>query len=186
MYKTALNTGLLLLSLSVLTPLLAAADCHPLLNFQATKLRSAEQVDFCAAFNGKALLVVNTASQCGYTPQFDGLEKLHQRLGDKLAVVGFPSADFNQEHTDSAEIAKVCQINYGVTFTMLEPSQVTGKGANALFKQLAQRSGQQPGWNFNKYLVSADGDTVMHFGAKVAPDDAALLDSIDAIIAGTD
>lgn len=157
------------------------AQCHQLLNFKATKLRSSEQVDFCKAFNGKALLIVNTASKCGYTPQFKDLEKLHQQYGDKLAVIGFPSDDFRQEHNDTEQVAEVCFINYGVTFTMVEPSQVKGNTANVLFKSLSEATGKQPGWNFTKYLVSADGKEIKHFSSDVKPDDQRLIQSIESL-----
>ncbi|NND82892.1 MAG: glutathione peroxidase [Gammaproteobacteria bacterium] len=158
----------------------AQAACNELQDFSATKLRSSKTVNFCEQFGGKAMLVVNTASQCGYTPQFKGLEALHKRYGDKLAIVGFPSDDFNQEHAESEKIADVCYLNYGVTFTMLEPSKVTGDDANPLFKQLAQRSGQQPGWNFTKYLVSADGTQVTHFPSKVTPESDDFIAALEA------
>ncbi|MBX2847736.1 MAG: glutathione peroxidase [Acidiferrobacterales bacterium] len=158
------------------------AKCHYLIDFEATKLRSSETINFCELFEDKVLLVVNTASQCGFTPQFSGLEDLHQRYKDKLAVVGFPSDDFNQEHADSEKIGEVCYINYGVTFTMLEPSSVKGPQANLLFKNLAQKTGQAPGWNFNKYLISADGTKTYHFPSKVAPNDAELNAKINELI----
>lgn len=161
----------------------AYAACHELLNFEATKLRSSEVINFCDAYEGKALLVVNTASQCGFTPQFKGLEALHQKYQDKLAIVGFPSDDFNQEYSDSEKISDVCYINYGVTFTMLEPSSVKGSGANQVFKTLAQRTGQAPAWNFNKYLISADGSEVQHFVSSVKPDSAKMITEIDKAIA---
>lgn len=153
--------------------------CPDLYQYQTTKLRSSEQIDFCEAFDGKALLVVNTASQCGFTPQFAGLEKLHQQYGDKLAIVGFPSNDFKQEYADAEKIADVCRVNYGVTFTMVEPSQVKGADANPLFKALAERAGAEPAWNFNKYLISADGTQVTHFASRVAPDDAEFLQALE-------
>lgn len=159
-----------------------ANNCPSLLNFSATKLRSTEQIDFCERFAGKVLLVVNTASQCGYTPQFKGLERLDKVYGEKLAVVGFPSNDFRQEHSDSDKVADVCYVNYGVTFTMLEPSSVKGEGANALFKQLASLSGQQPGWNFTKYLVSADGKKVQHFASDTEPMSKELRGQIDKVL----
>ena len=158
-------------------------DCHELLNFSATKLRSSEKINFCERFAGKALLVVNTASQCGFTPQFKGLEKLNKAYGDKLAIVGFPSNDFRQEHTDTKKVADVCYLNYGVTFTMLEPSSVKGESANKVFKSLGERTGKQPDWNFNKYLISADGKTTKHFSSGVKPMGDELRGEIDAVLA---
>ena len=161
----------------------ANTDCHELLNFSATKLRSSEKINFCERFAGKALLVVNTASQCGFTPQFKGLEKLNKAYGDKLAIVGFPSNDFRQEHTDTKKVADVCYLNYGVTFTMLEPSSVKGESANKVFKSLGERTGKQPDWNFNKYLISADGKTTKHFSSGVKPMGDELRGEIDAVLA---
>jgi len=171
---------------SLLFANLVYAECHDLLNYQAIKLRSSEPVNFCEQFDGKALLIVNTASQCGFTPQFEGLEELHKEYGDKLAIVGFPSDDFNQEYSDSEKISDVCHINYGVTFTMLEPSNVKGGNANELFKKLAQKTGEQPSWNFNKYLISADGNQVKHFPSSVAPNDPRLLSELNTAVAGAD
>lgn len=166
------------LILFVFSAQVVSANCHDLLNFEGPKLRSSETINFCEAFNGKTLLVVNTASKCGFTPQFAGLEKLHKRFGDQLAIVGFPSNDFNQEYADDEKISNVCYVNYGVTFTMLETSHVTGDNANQLFRQLEQRTGKQPSWNFNKYLISADGSKVEHFPSNTAPDSDVLLDTI--------
>lgn len=163
-------------------PLNLAAICHDLLDFEASKLRSSETIDFCDTFEGKTLLVVNTASQCGFTPQFKGLEALHKKYGEQLAIIGFPSDDFNQEYSDSEKIGDVCYVNYGVTFTMLEPSSVKGEGANQVFKYLAERTGQQPTWNFNKYLISADGNEFEYFPSNVAPDDEALISKINEFI----
>jgi glutathione peroxidase len=179
-------SSLLLLFSTGQSPAEQTADkkgCHDLLNFSASKLRSSEQIDFCEQFAGKTLLVVNTASQCGYTPQFKQLESLHKQYGEQLAVVGFPSNDFNQEHQDTDKISEVCYINYGVTFTMLEPSQVKGPNANLLFKSLAQRTGEQPGWNFNKYLVSADGQSVQHFRSSVTPSSEVFLKELTTSLA---
>ncbi|MFT6407498.1 MAG: glutathione peroxidase [Arenicella sp.] len=165
------------------TPATAKTDCHELLNFTATKLRSTEKIEFCQRFSGKALLVVNTASQCGFTPQFKGLEKLHQEYGDKLAIIGFPSNDFRQEHSDSEKVADVCYVNYGVTFTMLEPSSVLGENANKVFKMLSQQTAREPGWNFTKYLVSADGKTIKHFASATRPMSKEIRSEIDALLA---
>ncbi|MBL4670990.1 MAG: glutathione peroxidase [Arenicella sp.] len=181
--KTIISFLVLATSALLSMPATATADCHELLDYSATKLRSTEKIEFCQRFSGKALLVVNTASQCGFTPQFKDLEKLHQQYGDKLAIIGFPSNDFKQEHSDSEKVADVCYVNYGVTFTMLEPSSVRGENANKLFKMLSQKTGKQPGWNFNKYLVSADGQTVKHFASDVEPMSKEIRSEVDRVLA---
>jgi glutathione peroxidase len=159
-----------------------AATCPAFLNHEFKKLHSSDSVNLCSVYAGQPLLIVNTASHCGYTPQFKGLEALHQKYANRgLLVVGFPSDDFNQEAKDQAETADICYINYGVTFTMLAPSSVTGKHANPVFQELDRRSGE-PTWNFNKYLVSADGKVVQHFDSEVAPDAAELTTAIEKLL----
>lgn len=179
-----LSVASIALLLTAVSTTVAAENCHKFLDYSATKLRSSQQVNFCDEFAGKAMLFVNTASQCGFTPQFKGLEKLHKEYGDKLAIVGFPSNDFKQEHADSEKVADVCYVNYGVTFTMLEPSKVKGEGANPVFKQLAERTGTEPEWNFNKYLVSADGKTVKHFSSSTKPTSNDFKSEVEKVLGG--
>jgi glutathione peroxidase len=159
-----------------------AADCPAWLDQDFPKLRSAGTVNLCKAAAGKPLLVVNTASYCGYTPQFKGLEALHQKYRDRgLVVVGFPSDDFNQEDADQAKTAEVCYVNYGVKFTMVETTPVKGRDANPVFQELARQS-REPQWNFNKYLVTADGKVAQYFGSGVAPDSAELAGAIERVL----
>ncbi|MBD9355491.1 glutathione peroxidase [Methylomonas albis] len=167
-----IKTAFLIASLWACSVSVAAADpCSGLLNFKMPKLRSSEQIDFCQAFQGKVILAVNTASNCGYTPQFKGLEALYQKYKDQgLVVVGFPSNDFNQEFAEAEKTANVCYINYGVTFPMLEKSQVKGATANGFFQKLSKATGVTPAWNFHKYLIDRNGTSVTAFPSDVTPE----------------
>ena len=138
--------------------------------------------DDLARYRGKVVLVVNTATQCGYTPQFEGLEALYEaRRADGLVVLGFPANDFAQETRSDDEIAEFCRANYGVTFPMFAKSVVTGDGANALFRRLAAAAGE-PEWNFNKYLVDRRGRVVARFGAGTEPDSAELAGRLERLL----
>jgi glutathione peroxidase len=179
------SLGLATLALLVLlaaAPTALSADCPAFLDHDFKKLRSSQSINLCAEYAGKPLLIVNTASHCGYTPQFKGLESLHQKYKARgLVVVGFPSDDFKQEAKDEAVTADVCYVNYGVTFTMLSPSAVTGRSANPVFQELGRQS-SAPSWNFNKYLVGADGKVVQHFDSGVRPDSAELQQAIEQLL----
>jgi glutathione peroxidase len=157
----------------------SAASCPDYLNVEARKLHSDDNVNLCELTQGKTVLIVNTASNCGFTSQFEGLEALHKQYKDKgLVVIGFPSDDFFQEEKDEAKTADVCFINYGVTFTMVATSPVRGNDANSVFQHLNEKS-TAPKWNFYKYLVSADGETVTQFNSRVKPDSEELKKAID-------
>ena len=172
--------------MTFLTALLMSATalsaCPDYLNHSMRKLHSKEELNFCEAFGKRPLLIVNTASHCGYTRQFKGLEALYNKYRSRgLVVIGFASDDFRQEARDEASAAQVCYVNYGVTFTMMAPSHVKGVEANPVFQRLNQQS-QPPGWNFNKYLVNASGDVIQHFGSSTKPDSDALQTAIEQIL----
>ncbi|TLX59566.1 glutathione peroxidase [Stutzerimonas nosocomialis] len=157
-----------------------AENCPAMLQHELPALRSKETLDLCARFEGKALVVVNTASHCGFAPQFEGLEALYQRYkGQGLEVLGVPSDDFFQESDDPEETAKVCYVNYGVTFAMAATQPVRGSDATPLFRELAEQAGQAPRWNFYKYVVDRHGKVVAYFPSKVKPDDPELLAAVE-------
>lgn len=174
-----------LLSLVFFAGLADAETCPDLLHFTAQKLRSKETVDFCQAYQGKVILAVNTASQCGFTPQFKGLEALYQKYKDRgFVILGFPSDDFHQEFTEEEKTAGICYLNYGVTFPMFKTSPVRGGDANAFFKKLAERSGTTPKWNFYKYLIDANGNVVDSYASLTGPEDAGLNQKIETLLGG--
>lgn len=167
---------------AVLTSTSALAACPAYLDHSMRKLHSKDDVNFCQAFADQPLLIINTASHCGYTPQFKGLESLYQKYRDRgLAVVGFASDDFRQEANDEARAAEVCYVNYGVTFTMVAPSHVKGPDANPVFQALNSQS-EAPGWNFNKYLVDRSGRVIQHFGSNTKPDSKVLEAAIESLL----
>lgn len=135
------------------------------------------------AFRGRPLLVANTASLCGYTPQFAGLERLHERFTARgLLVLGVPSNDFNQELGTVGEIRQFCEGNYDVRFPMTTPEHVVGAQAHPLFAWLAVHAGGPPQWNFHKYLVARDGRTARAFPTGTEPDAPAMLRAIESAL----
>lgn len=158
----------------------ADETCPAFLDYDLPRLHSDETVNICQEAAGKTLLVINTASHCGFTKQFTGLEAVHKQYKDKgLYVVGFASNDFNQEAKSEAEADKICRKNYGVTFTMVAPSPVKGDIANPVFQELNKQAGE-PSWNFNKYLVSKDGTVIEHYSSWTSPDSNKVKKAIEA------
>lgn len=164
-------------------PAQSPVSCPPLLNQQFPRLQDEKPQSLCQ-YAGKVLLVVNTASYCGFTPQYKGLEALHRRYRDRgLVVLGFPSNDFAQEKGSNQDIAEFCENTFGVQFPMFAKSAVRGSDANPLFRELAARTGRQPMWNFHKYLIGRDGAPVAQFSSLTAPEDAALVARIEKLLA---
>jgi glutathione peroxidase len=161
----------------------AGAACPPLLDHSFPALRDGKPLPLCQ-YAGKVILVVNTASYCGFTKQYDGLEKLYARLQDKgLVVLGFPANDFGEQEPGSdKEIADFCRLTYGVEFPMVGKTVVKGKGANPFYRQLAAITGSKPRWNFHKYLINRDATQVVAFSSFTAPEDRELRQKIDEFL----
>lgn len=187
-----LTSIILPLLLSVAAPAVAQAQaqaqssaaCPAILNQRFNRLQDDAPQDLCQ-YAGKVLLVVNTASYCGFTGQYEGLEALHAKYQPKgLVVLGFPSNDFgNQEPGDSKQISDFCFNTYGVKFPMFAKTSVRGKDANPLHAELAKITGTAPKWNFHKYLIDRSGRVLASYPSKVAPDDRKLLGDIEKALA---
>ena len=161
----------------------ADASCPPLLRHTFNQLQDGQPQSLCQ-YRGKVILVVNTASKCGYTKQFEALESMYGKYKDRgLVVIGFPSNDFGQEPASNKEIAEFCRTTYGVKFPMFAKSSVVGPKANPLFVDLTQATGMAPAWNFQKYLVDRQGRPVASYGSRVTPGDAALVAAIEKALA---
>ena len=160
-----------------------AAACPALLQHTVLRLQDEQPQSLCQ-YSGKVLLVVNTASFCGFTGQYEGLEALHKRFQAKgLVVLGFPSNDFSQETGDNKQIAAFCSNTFGVKFPMFTKTGVTGDAASPLYRQLAQQSGKSPRWNFYKYLVGRDGRVLESYSSMTGPDNAGLVRAIEQALA---
>ena len=155
-----------------------------LLDQEFRKLAADETVNLCDAYEGRVVLVVNTASRCGNTPQYDGLEKLYTEYGeDGLVVLGFPSNDFmGQEPGTEDEIKEFCRLTYGVEFPMFEKTTVKGDAAHPFYRQLADVSGTYPTWNFHKYLIGRNGEYVTEFSPRTKPYDDGVVGAIEAAL----
>jgi glutathione peroxidase len=161
-------------------PAVAPASCPALLNKTFPRLQDDAPQNLCQ-YAGKVVLVVNTASYCGYTKQYEGLEKLFAKYSGKgLVVLGFPSNDFGKQEPGSAkEIADLCYNTYGVKFPMFAKSQVSGDAPNPLHAQLIKATGKEPKWNFTKYLIDRKGNVIEHYPSKVTPEDPQLVGKIE-------
>jgi glutathione peroxidase len=161
-----------------------AADTG-LLNQDFRRLASDDVVNLEEAYSGKVLLVVNTASKCGNTPQYDGLEKLYQEYGEEgLVVLGFPSNDFfGQEPGTEEQIQEFCRLTYKVKFPMFEKVTVKEGEAHPFFDQLAAAAGTYPTWNFHKYLIGRDGKVITQFSPRTQPYDDKVIAEIESALA---
>jgi glutathione peroxidase len=161
----------------------AAAACPALLQHTLPRLQDEKPQALCQ-YAGKVLVVVNTASFCGFTPQYAGLEALHAKYKDKgLVVLGFPSNDFSQEGGSNKEIAAFCENTFGVKFPMFVKTTVKGSGALPLFKQLAEQTGTTPKWNFYKYVISRDGKDIKSFSSMTGPQDKSFVQEVEKQLA---
>lgn len=170
-------TGLL----SVIPLTAGASDCPALLNHKFKTLQG-QTLDLCQ-YRNQPILVVNTASKCGYTPQFEKLEGMYRKYKSQgLLVVGFPSNDFKQELDSEKEIGSFCKLTYGVEFPMVSKGSVRGPDANPFYKGLIKASGESPQWNFHKYVITPGGKSVHSFLTPTEPDDPAIIQLIQPFL----
>lgn len=163
----------------------APAGCPPLLQHTFDRLQDETPMSLCK-FAGKVVMVVNTASFCGYTRQYEALESLHQKYRDRgFAVIGFPSNDFGQQEPGSnTQIAEFCRSTYGIRFPMFAKTNVSQPKANPFFDELADRTGARPKWNFHKYLIDRSGRRVVSFQSAIEPDSPTVVAEIETMLAG--
>lgn len=161
----------------------ALSACPPVLNHRMKDL-DGNAIDLCQ-FAGRVVLAVNTASYCGNTPQYKGLESLYQKYkGRGLVVVGFPANDFGGQEPGSAkQIREFCELTYGVKFPLLEKTSVAPGKANPVFAQLVKMTGEAPTWNFHKYLISRDGSRAFSFAARTQPESSQVVARIEELLA---
>lgn len=156
---------------------MAQASCEGIYNHQFKTLQG-ENIDLCD-YQKQPLLLVNTASKCGFTPQFEKLEAMYTKHKDKgLMIIGFPSNDFRQELSTNKEIGEFCKKTYSVDFPMISQSSVVGPNANPLYKQLAKLTKEPPMWNFYKYLILPGGDEIHVYSSSVQPEDPVVMNKL--------
>jgi len=166
-------------------PVAASAPGQDILDRDYRPLAGTDAVNLRQSYGGEVLLVVNTASKCGFTPQFDGLEALHaQYHAQGFSVLGFPSGDFReQEFSDENEILEFCRLTYGVQFPMFEKVHVVGDEATGLYQDLYAITSEAPQWNFHKYLIGRDGQVIGQWPSRVTPDAPELVRAIETALA---
>jgi glutathione peroxidase len=165
------------MKLSILAIIFSMITAAPSIYDFKMKAIDGDVINF-SKYKGKTLLIVNTASKCGFTPQYTDLEKLHETFGDKVTILGFPANNFgSQEPGSNEEIASFCDKNFGVKFQMFEKVSVKGDDQDPLYAWLKEKTGQEPSWNFCKYLVKPDG-SVTFYPSKVNPMDKEILDQL--------
>jgi glutathione peroxidase len=173
------------LGLGLNAPAEAAASCSALLNRTALRLQDEKPQDLCQ-YAGQVVVVVNTASFCGFTPQYKALESLYERYRSRgLVVLGFPSNDFSQEPGTNKDVADFCENTFGVKFPMFAKSRVSasaGAELNPLFAELSRRSGKAPQWNFHKYLIARDGTAILSRASDVDPASRAFVQEIEKLL----
>ena len=168
---------------SAAPPAPASTACPGLLQQDVLRLQDEKPQSLCQ-YSGKVVVVVNTASFCGFTPQYKGLEALHAKYKDRgLVVLGFPSNDFSQESGSNKEIADFCESTFGVKFPMFTKTVVSGKEASPFFKQLAEKTGTPPRWNFYKYVIARDGSSVVSFNSMATPASQKFVSEIEKQLA---
>jgi glutathione peroxidase len=158
--------------------------CPAALDFYKRPLTGSQEVHLCEAFRGRVVLIVNTASRCAYTPQYEALENLYQRYQERgLIVAGFPSNDFGgQEPGTEKQVRDFCRLTYGVQFPMFAKTRVAGPDAEPVFRHLSEVTGDAPRWNFHKYLLDREGRVVASFPSQVTPADERLVQAIEALL----
>lgn len=173
-----------LFSISIQAEEIKKPICDGESQFKMRRLASEQVDDICKTYEGKVVVIVNTASRCGYTDQYDDLEKLYANYKNNgLVVIGFPSNDFgNQEPGSETSIKDFCRLTYSVDFPMYEKTRVKGTGAAPLYQKLSRASGQSPGWNFHKYIMDRDGNLAGSYRSRINPSSPEFIKEIERLL----